>query len=153
MELYLVRHGEAKPEAEDPTRPLTERGKDEVRKVAQHAARKGIRVFDIWHSGKLRAQQTAEILAEALSPAQGVKGVEGLAPLDEPAGIQEELERAEGNLMLVGHLPHLSRLAGLLLAGDAHREVVQFLPATLVALAQMEGGWAVQWILTPEIAV
>ena len=159
MELYLVQHGEAKPEQEDPARPLSERGREEVQRVARYAARLGLKVAEIRHSGKLRAEQTAQILAEALAPSRGVRKAEGLAPLDDPAPRQEELERlveegAEG-LMLVGHLPHLSRLAGLLLVGDPERELIRFRMGGIVCFSREreEEGWAVKWILVPELVV
>ena len=70
MELYLVQHGEAKPESEDPERPLTDRGEETVRRMAAWAAQVGLKVDEIRHSGKRRAEQTASLLAERLSPAQ-----------------------------------------------------------------------------------
>ncbi|HDD66024.1 MAG TPA: phosphohistidine phosphatase SixA, partial [Nitrososphaeria archaeon] len=62
MKVYLVQHGEAKREEEDPARPLTEEGKREVEDVARFLAELGVRVDRILHSGKLRAAQTANIL-------------------------------------------------------------------------------------------
>jgi phosphohistidine phosphatase len=53
--------------------------------------------------------------------------------------------------MLVGHLPHLSRLAALLLAGDPERETVAFRNAGVVCLEGQGGRFAVRWILTPEL--
>ena len=49
MELYLVQHGEAKPETEDPERPLTEHGQETVRQMAAWAAQAGVRVAQIRH--------------------------------------------------------------------------------------------------------
>ena len=72
MELYLVQHGEAKSKTEDPQRPLTKRGRDEVQRVAAFAAKAGLKVSQVRHSGKRRAEETASILAERLSPAEGV---------------------------------------------------------------------------------
>ena len=56
MDIYLVQHGEAKPEAEDPERSLSDKGKKEVESSARHAAAVGIEVAQILHSGKLRAK-------------------------------------------------------------------------------------------------
>jgi phosphohistidine phosphatase len=127
MDLYLVQHGAAAPEAEDPARPLTDRGRREVGQVARAAARAGLEVGRIAHSGKLRARQTAEILAGELHP-----------PSAEPT-------------MLVGHLPHLSRLASLLLVGDPEHEVVAFRMGGIVCLGNDTGRWKVTWMLTPEL--
>jgi phosphohistidine phosphatase len=151
MDLYLVQHGEAKPEADDPARPLTERGRKEVERVARAAARLGHRVARIRHSGKLRARQTAEILAAALRPPAGVEEMAGLAPNDDPERTARVLAEVEEPWLLVGHLPHLSRLASLLLAGDPDRPLIAFRMGALVGLGQEGGGWRLRFILTPEL--
>jgi len=152
LQVYLVQHGEAKPETEDPARPLTDRGREEVQRVAQHAVALGLRVAEIRHSGKLRARQTAEIFAAALSPSHGVREMDGLGPADATGKARAEVESASEPLMLVGHLPHLRRLASLLLAGDPEREIIRFRNGAIVCLVKTEGGWLLQWVLTPELA-
>lgn len=151
MVLYLVQHGEAKPEAEDPARPLTDRGRQEVTRVARAALRAGVAVAAIAHSGKRRARETAELLATELRPARGVREEPGLAPMDDPAIAQRAVEQATDPVMLVGHLPHLGRLASLLLLGDPAREIVAFRMGGIVCLAREEGRWRVRWVLTPEL--
>lgn len=152
MDLYLVQHGEARRESEDPERPLTDRGRAEAERVARAATRAGLRVDRIVHSGKLRARQTAEILASALEPPQGLGELNGLAPSDDPGAARAFAESAAGTLMLVGHLPHLSRLSSLLLADDPSREIVLFRMAAIVALSKEETRWRLRFVLTPEIA-
>src|SRR5262249_38630311 len=68
MTIFLVQHGEAKPENEDSERSLTERGTETVERVADWAARMGIKVDEIRHSGKRRAEQTATSFAKRLHP-------------------------------------------------------------------------------------
>src|SRR5688500_9788627 len=63
MRLYLVQHGEAVPEQVDPQRPLSEAGRRDVQAMARLLAGAGIRPTRIVHSGKRRAQETAELLA------------------------------------------------------------------------------------------
>ncbi|MFQ5959921.1 MAG: phosphohistidine phosphatase SixA [Candidatus Methylomirabilales bacterium] len=152
MRCYLVRHGEAKSEAEDPARPLSERGREEVTRVAKHVRILGLQIAEIHHSDKLRARQTAEILAEFLSPARGIHEMEGLAPMDHPSKAQAALEAASEPLMLVGHLPHLSRLASALLLGDSEQEILQFTPGAMACLVTDEWIFRVEWVLTPELA-
>jgi phosphohistidine phosphatase len=53
--------------------------------------------------------------------------------------------------MLVGHLPHLSRLAALLLADTPEREIVTFRNAGVVCLDRQGSRFALRWILTPEL--
>ena len=149
MDFYLVRHGEAKAEHEDPKRPLSDRGRKEVEKVARAVAAREIRVAEILHSDKLRARQTGEILGGFLSP-EKTREIQGLAPEDDPMAAKAELEAAEVPLMLVGHLPHLGRLASLLVTGEAENSVVEFPPAGVVCLSYANGEWRVRWTLTPE---
>jgi hypothetical protein len=56
MRLYLVQHGEAKSEAEDPDRSLTVRGEEETRKISSAAKKLSIHPSRIYHSGKKRAE-------------------------------------------------------------------------------------------------
>lgn len=151
MRCYLVRHGEAKSEQEDPAKPLSDRGREEVERVARHAAVSGVEVAEIRHSARLRAQQTAEILAEHLSPRRGIREAEGLAPGDEPERARVELETAEEPLMLVGHLPHLNRLTSALLFGGPERDVIRLEMGAIVCLDKTDAGFRLLWILTPDL--
>lgn len=151
MELYLVQHGEAVPESEDPQRPLSASGRSEVEKVARYAAGLKLGVSLILHSGKLRAQQTAEILAQHLAPPQGIRELKRLAPTDDPQVAEALIRQAAEPIMLVGRLPHLSCLASLLILGSPEKEVVHFRNGGMVCLGRDESGWAVHWILTPEL--
>jgi phosphohistidine phosphatase len=151
MKVYLVQHAEAEPKSVDPARPLTARGRQEAERVATFAARLGLTVGQIRHSGKTRAEQTARVLGAFLSPPAGVVAAFGLAPKDEVEPVAEALESESQSLMLVGHLPFLARLAGLLLTGDADRSIIQFRNAGIVCLTREEGRWSAAWILTPEM--
>jgi phosphohistidine phosphatase len=155
MKLYLVQHAEAISKAEDPQRPLTERGRDDVARVAAFAARTGLQVRQIRHSGKRRAEETASILAEHLSPTEGVVAISGLAPRDDVRPMAEALSPLmagqRGAVMLVGHLPFLDRLAGLLITGDAERSVVRFQKGGIVCLVREDESWAVGWMVTPDL--
>jgi phosphohistidine phosphatase len=151
MQVYLVQHGQAVAKDADPTRPLTAQGRQEVEQVAAFAARLGLEVGQIRHSGKARAEQTAAIMGKALAPPEGVVAVSNLAPKDDVAPVAEALARESQPVMLVGHLPFLSRLAGLLVTGNPERPVVQFRNAAIICLTQAEDRWLVAWILTPEM--
>src|SRR3546814_4894246 len=83
-----------------------------------------------------RARETAEILASHLAPRRGVHEAEGLAPDDDPQTACAAIEAARGPLMLVGHLPHLDRVASALILGSPAREVVRFRPGTMVRLVR-----------------
>jgi phosphohistidine phosphatase len=151
MELFLVRHGEAKSGFEDPTCPLTERGMEEVRRMAAWAAQAGVKVDQIRHSGKMRAEQTAALLAEQLNPARGTIAVEGLRPNDQPAPIAEALRDEDGSLMLVAHQPFLGNLAGHLLAGETSDKIIRFQTGEIVSLSPADGKWSVNWVMSPDL--
>jgi phosphohistidine phosphatase len=150
MDFFLVRHGQAKADHEDPKRPLSERGRIEVENVARAAAARRIQVAQIFHSDKLRAKQTAEILAQFLAPHLGLREIKGLSPDDDPEIAKAELEAADEPLILVGHLPHLGRLASLLISGDRERLAVGFQPAEMVCLSHLGKAWEMKWTLTAE---
>ncbi len=152
MNVYLVQHAEAKSKEEDKNRPLTDQGRRDARQVASLAARSGIGVAQIRHSGKTRARQTAEIFGEALSPPDGVVEASGLGPLDDVETMAGRLGESEQSLMLVGHLPFMERLAGQLLAGDPERSVVKFHKGGVVNVARTDEGWQLIWAVTPAVA-
>jgi phosphohistidine phosphatase len=149
MRLYLVQHGEAKTEQEDPQRPLTARGVADVRRVAGVAAAAGITAARIFHSGRTRARQTAEAWAEVLGAPLEV--AEGLAPRDDPSVWVRRLTTERGDVLLVGHLPNLARLAAVLVADEQERPVVAFQQGGLVGLEQSETGWSVALVLPPAV--
>ena len=143
-----MRHGEALSGTPDGRRPLSQRGRDEVIALAQLASARGVAVAWIYHSGILRAQQTAELVAAVLAPAEGVRELGGLCPDDDPIIARAELEAASRPLMLVSHLPYLGRLAGLLTTGDAQRAVIEFAPATLACVTRHPAGWKLRWSIS-----
>ena len=152
MRVYLVQHGAAESKAVDPTRPLTKGGREDVERAAAFAARLGVEVHQIRHSGKTRAEGTAVILGEALSPPAGVVAVPGLAPRDDVRPVARMLGNESQPLMLVGHLPFMARLAAHLVTGDTERSVLRFHQGGIVCLEREEDRWLVAWALTPELA-
>ncbi|MEW6418549.1 MAG: phosphohistidine phosphatase SixA [Nitrospirota bacterium] len=155
MLIYLVQHADAKKEEEDPSRPLSEKGLKDIEKVASYVSKLNIKVHKIFHSTKLRAMQTAEVLSENLKPAIGISEVDGLAPLDDPRIWAERLKDIPiDDVIIVGHLPHLAKLSSLLLCGNAEKDIVSFKMAGIVCLKRDDtAAWSVQWMLTPEIMI
>ncbi len=152
MNLYLVQHAEAKSKDEDPDRPLTDKGQADIQKVAGYVAgHASLHVGQILHSGKTRARQTAEVLANALKGSGKVSQDEDLGATDEPSIWANRLSDLSEDVMLVGHMPHLSKLAALLVCGDEEKQAVDFQNGGIVCLSQKEDSWAVQWIVTPQI--
>jgi len=138
---------------EDPDRPLTEKGLTDIKRVATYVAKKAvIKVGIIVHSGKVRAQRTAEEIYEVLTDTATVTSVKDLEPMSDPAIWAEKIGEQEKDIMLVGHLPHLAKLAALLLCGDANKQIVSFEMAGMVCLEKVgKEKWAVKWMITPEM--
>ncbi len=152
MDLYLVQHGEATPQEANAARPLTERGRADALRVARAVHAAGVAVSSIYHSGKLRAQQTAEIIGAELHVAQAPAPLAGLSPNDDPRMVAGALHSLQFPAMLVGHLPHLTRLCALLVTGDPERPIVRFRMGGIVYLTEDEiEAWRVGWMLTPEV--
>ena len=141
MNLYLVQHGESRPETEDADRSLTEKGREEVSRVARAVARLGIRPNRIIHSGKTRARQTAEIMSESLKPLKGIEPQAGLSPNDPVSPWRDRLEKSTEDLMIIGHLPFLDRLSSLILSGAEDRGIIRFRYGAVVCLERVEGRW------------
>jgi len=100
---------------------------------------------------RARAKQTAEVLAKHLNPQKGVVTDENLEPLADPKVWKERLVETTRDFMLVGHLPHLSKLASHLLVGDEDKEVLAFRMAGIACLERdQQRHWSIQWVLTPE---
>jgi len=152
MKLYLVQHGNANPEDVDPEKNLSEEGEADVEKVARFWQDSGIRIEEIYHSGKARAQQTADILNAAISieepPAQQR---DGLMPMDDVEPIAAEMESREEDVMLVGHLPFMDKLASRLLTGGAEADVVKFQQGGVLILEKEAGKWRVEGMVLPEM--
>lgn len=153
MALYLVQHGKSLPQALDPEQGLSPEGFADTRRIAAVAASYGVRPALIRHSGKKRAMQTAEIMAQALlgEKSQTVPA-QGMGPLDDAAEVANTLEPGD-NVMMVGHLPFMERLTGFLIAGSAERVVFKFQNGGIVCLDRNPDSrwWFIKWALMPRI--
>jgi len=152
MKVYLVRHGEAVSSQFDPQRPLSNKGLADIRKVASFIKALEISVEHIRHSGKLRAAQTAEILAESVSVEKDCSAHKNLSPNDDVTGIADEIEAYDTDLMIVGHLPFLAYLTSLLVAGTETASVASFDAGSIACLNRRNRGqWQIEWIVTPKL--
>ncbi len=151
MKLFLVQHGEAVPEQADPARPLSPRGRLDVLKVSSVLKASGISPIPIRHSGKARARQTAEIIASAIGSESIISEEKNLNPNDPVRGTAGEVASLPGDLMIVGHLPFLAKLASLLLTGSEDTGTVAFRMGGVVCLEREERRWQVAWMVIPEL--
>lgn len=145
LHLVLVHHAQALGPKEDPTQPLSLIGRAWADQAALDAAARGARPSAIWHSGKLRARQTAEAYWRACNPLAAFRAERGLQPGDPPAWIRDRLLVEDGALLIVGHMPHLGQLLRLLVAGDPHAPGPDFPGHAAVALERSGGRWTEQW--------
>lgn len=152
MRVYLMQHGKPVPKEKDPDRPLSDQGKRGVENVAHFLKKAGVKVEEAFHSGKTRAEQTAEIMVSKVNPELEAQQRPGLSPLDDVKEIASQIKGAERDLLIAGHLPHLGKLASLLVAGDEAVPVVKFEQGGVVCLEKDEKGrWSVAWMVVPEI--
>lgn len=153
MKLCLVRHGEAVEEHVDPVRPLSPRGREQAATTADAFAVKRFAPARILCSPKARAKQTAEIVAATIAPDLALEETNDLKPDAEPDLIAPLLAEEDDDVLLVGHLPHLERLAGLLLAGDDRHSPIRFGAADGACLERKgAGAWKLLWQIISPIA-
>ncbi len=146
MQLFLVHHGDAVGPEEDSRRPLSSRGRAEVVRIAAGAAARGAKPAVVWHSGKLRARQTAEEFWRACNALAEFSATRDLQPDDPPAWIRDRLYAESRDVMLVGHYPHLPTLLGLLTTGRTD-DSAAFPRHGIVALETTDDGntWKELW--------
>ena len=154
MHLYLVQHGEAKSKEEDPDRGLTDKGVRDVEKVAIALKSLDLSMDSVWHSGKTRARQSAEIMHPSISSTCELIQRDGLSPNDPVEEIKQVIEAGGGDIMIVGHLPFLNKLASLLVTDDKNAEIIAFQNSGILCLECQESGqWSVSWMVVPDILV
>ncbi|MCX8011863.1 MAG: phosphohistidine phosphatase SixA [Desulfobacterota bacterium] len=153
MKVYLIQHGESLTEEVDPTRPLSEKGQKDSVKIAELLKKLEIKVSVIYESGKKRATQTAEIINSKISSLKGIIQRNGLAPNDPVSPWVGELHnKGEEDIIIVGHLPFLSRLTSRLLNKKEEEEIVAFTPGGVVCLERFKDKqWWIRWMVLPEL--
>ncbi len=151
MHVYLVRHGDAVSVHPSGDRPLSDQGRREAQRMAVFLADAGVRVDTIVHSGKARAAQTAEILNAGLDGNAKLEAWAGLRPNDAVAPVAERLRQAGSDLMVVGHLPFMAKLAGFLVS--ARDDAILDFHTTAVAcfLNSDTGTWLLEWLVNPDL--
>ncbi len=157
MNLYLIRHAHALAETEDAGRPLSEKGRLQVKQLIKFLRGKttAFAPTKIWHSPLARSRQTARLLAPALTPTAKLLELAGLEPEDDPLATATRLKPVRHDLAIVGHESHLSLLAALLVTGTATPDVFKLRKAAVLCLdrdpAAEEIRWRVRWLISPEI--
>lgn len=149
MYLYVLQHGEAVPKETDPDRPLSELGIRDIRILAMHMQNMAVELGKIFHSGKLRAEQSASLIAEIISPEVKPVRADGLNPNDDPAVIVSDIEQMGENVLIASHMPFVSRLCSTLLTGETNAEFAS-MPGTLFCLEKTDDSWRLAYMLRPD---
>jgi phosphohistidine phosphatase len=145
MHLYLIHHGVAVAADEDAQRPLSAVGLANAARVAAKAAALGARPDVVWHSGKLRAKQTAQEFWRACNALAEFSASKDLQPDDPPQWIRDRLRAESRDIAIAGHFPHLPRLLALMTTGG--EAGVDFPVNGIVALVTDDDGgtWRELW--------
>lgn len=146
LRVYLVHHGEAVGPDVDIRRPLSAGGRAASERVAAEAAARGIKPLIVWHSGKLRAKQTAEIFWRALNPLAEMSATRDLQPDDPAVWMRDRLRHEPRDVLIAGHFTHLPRLLGLL-RGAQDGAMADFPLHGIVSLSTDDEGqtWTEEW--------
>jgi len=149
MKLYLIQHGLSLSEEQDPQKPLSEEGKAETQKMARFIKAENIRVASIWHSKKMRAIETVQIISQVIEGVN-IKERHDLNPNDVVTNIKEEIETIKEDIMIIGHLPFLQKLTSLLLFGNEENDSITFKNSGVICLEYQEK-WKLLWEITPDL--
>jgi phosphohistidine phosphatase SixA len=109
MLVFLVRHAHSDPGDPDELRPLSTRGRDEARALADRLAAHATPPRLVLTSPLLRARETAEAIADA-APAE-LRVEPTLAPGATAADVREAVREDEPAVAVVCHQPDCSEIA------------------------------------------
>ncbi len=163
MKIYLVRHGIALEPGEtgyedDTQRPLTDKGRDKMNKVAHLLKRLSVKPDVILSSPYLRARQTAEVLAKELKYKKDrIEFSERLLPASQPEPILTEIIEKFNveELVIVGHEPCLGLLISVLTTGEQDLSINLKYGSVCCLTAddfRIERRAILDWLLTPKIS-
>jgi phosphohistidine phosphatase len=129
-QLYIMRHGTAVTRSvstviDDAKRPLTPEGKQKTRAIASGLVRAGLDVDWIVSSPLVRAVQTAELIAEALTPNPPMDFCDALRPGADPEALIAFLAKRDDRrrTLVVGHEPDLGKLAARLIGAGRNADM------------------------------
>lgn len=146
MSLLIIRHGEANINEQSRERELTQIGRDETKTLAKWLQKKRLDSNTIFHSTKIRAKQTAQIIADELS--LPLKETIGICPDDSVESFCKEIEKYN-NSIIVSHLPFVDILTSHLLIGSDEK-FTRFTTSSACYLNKNEEGkWQIEWFYSP----
>ncbi len=153
MKLYVMRHGMAASADIDPKRGLTQNGSHDIAMMARRLQNCDNSITQIIHSGILRAQETAEIMAKVLNVPKVIASPELLAEHGSIDAIVALSKTWRENTLLVGHLPMLFQLINKILINQVdHEPIVDFQPGSIVCLDHFAPQrFMIEWFISPDV--
>ena len=160
MQIYIVRHGIAIDREDpkcppDPERYLTEEGIEKTKQVAKGIAALGATADRLLSSPYVRAMQTAEIFAAALSyPKQKIRRTDLLLPGAEPSLLFRELakDKKSSAIFLFGHAPQLDDIIATAMGSKHHITSLKKAGVALIELKRVSPPSAqFVWLGTPKL--
>lgn len=150
MKLYFMRHGEASDDAPtDELRPLTEKGKKRIQNAAKVLKKMNVTLDTIYASPRVRAKQTAEIVAEVLG---------NEVEISDDVNFHFNVDRLknlltgkneEAHVMFVGHNPSMSELIQTITGANVNLKTGAVARVDLYPPAIK--GAQLKWLITPRI--
>ncbi len=152
MHIYLIRHAHADDGVDDALRPLRKKGLRQIRDMGRFLRESGAMDANVfWHSPLIRAAETANRLAKRLKSSVKLVQVGGLRPQDDPDVIARKLGDLHAPVAVIGHDPHLSALASLLVGVEAEPPRFVLKKCGVIRLDRSSRGWSVRWQVSPEL--
>lgn len=159
MQVYLLRHGIAEEGVagkSDADRELTQEGRRKLRQVLESASEAKVAPSLILTSPLTRTVQTAEIAGAVLKYKNEILRTKALAPGSTVEQVWDEIRvhKDETSVMLVGHNPQFSELAGYLMGSKTAQ--IDFKKGAILRVdfesfsAQPKG--VLRWYLTAKLA-
>jgi phosphohistidine phosphatase len=148
MAMYFVQHGLALAKEVDPNRPLSEDGRKEIVCISAYLRKVGLAVEKVFHSGKTRAKETAQMFADQIGDGS-VYELSGMSPNDSVIEFVRTLK--EDDVMYVGHLPHMGKLVSYLITGNENADIVKFSNGGVVCVGKDNAGFHIEWYLKPSM--
>ena len=149
MKLYLMRHGQAAASPQNPEQVLTAAGRAAIERLAGQLAQQGCALRRIIHSDKIRARQTAEIMAARIAPDVIPETYPGLRPNDNPLILASDINAWQEDTLIVSHLPFIPGLLSLLSIAPRSGGDIDFEPGTIVCLTPAAEYWQIEWLSAP----
>jgi phosphohistidine phosphatase len=140
MRLYLVQHGDALTKDVDPERPLSGQGRADITRLVAWLETNDVAVSSIWHSGKTRARETAELLGAVLETGGKISPAEDLGPIDPPEVFLKRLQSVDEDTLIASHVPFVARVVSQAVTGSSDQQLVEFQPGSIAVIERNESG-------------